>query len=149
MICQRCKEDKELDLFYKNKRRPTGLDQYCIPCRRTYTKAWAKTETGRTCRASARRNFYLANKDYELSKSRQWRRGKRKGTPVWLSEDQLQEIALVYQLARDCKLTTGEPYEVDHIVPINGKNVCGLHVPWNLQILPADMNRGKGCRFSG
>jgi hypothetical protein len=147
MICNRCKEEKDLELFYKNKRRSTGLDQYCIPCRKEYTKTWSKTEAGRSCRANARKNFYLANKDYELSKSRQWRRGKRKGTPVWLSKDQLQEISLVYQLARDCKLITGEPYEVDHIVPINGKNVCGLHVPWNLQVLPADINRGKGCKF--
>lgn len=38
----------------------------------------------------------------------------------------------------------GEPYEVDHIIPLHGKNVSGLHVYWNLKVIRKDINRAKG-----
>ncbi len=143
MICRSCSLDKPESEFYRNRSMARGFDYKCKKCRLEYTASWGKTETGAKCRKTARRSFYLSNKDYELAKSRQWRNGKRLGTPSWLTKEQLQEIENIYFLARDCKVTTGEPYEVDHIVPINGKDVCGLHVPWNLQVLPRDINSSK------
>lgn len=65
-------------------------------------------------------------------------------TPNWLTKEQYEEMERVYWLAKDLKAISGEDYHVDHIVPLQGKDVCGLHVPWNLQVLPADLNLGKG-----
>lgn len=72
---------------------------------------------------------------------------KLKRTPAWLSKDQLAEIEQYYWLAKDLYYVTGEKYHVDHIVPLQGENVSGLHVPWNLQVLPADLNIAKGNKF--
>lgn len=74
------------------------------------------------------------------------RRNKKDATPPWLTYGQKNEILGFYVLARDCFLTSGQPYDVDHIVPLGGKTVCGLHVPWNLQVLPRDINTSKKNR---
>lgn len=70
------------------------------------------------------------------------RRAFRKNAcPGWLNNAQLIEIKHIYQ---NCP----SDMEVDHIVPLQGKNVCGLHVPWNLQYLSVSANRSKGNRLN-
>ena len=71
---------------------------------------------------------------------------RRQAVPKWLTREQNAQIKRFYWLAQDCSLVTGEPYWVDHIVPLRGKNVCGLHVPWNLQVLPKEVNQRKNNR---
>ena len=72
---------------------------------------------------------------------------KLSATPAWLSKDHLAEIENLYWMCRDLRAVSGQDYHVDHIVPLRGENVCGLHVPWNLQILPSDMNIRKSNKY--
>lgn len=65
------------------------------------------------------------------------RASKLSATPQWLSAIHLKEIKTIYKTAKDFCM------EVDHIIPLQGKNVCGLHVPWNLQILTKSANASK------
>jgi 5-methylcytosine-specific restriction endonuclease McrA len=58
---------------------------------------------------------------------------KMLATPVWVDEDELESVYL------NCP----NGYAVDHIVPLQGKNVSGLHVPWNLQYLTRSDNSKK------
>lgn len=78
---------------------------------------------------------------------RQWARKRSaslgRATPAWLTEQQHDEISAFYL---DAAAREG-PWHVDHIVPLQGKTVCGLHVPWNLQVLPALDNMVKGNRL--
>ena len=67
-------------------------------------------------------------------------------TPKWLTAEQLLEIKSYYILAKELQWLNEEPLEVDHIIPLQGKEVSGLHVPWNLQILPESLNKSKGNR---
>jgi len=69
------------------------------------------------------------------------RRAKRlKRTPAWAN---LKKIELVYQLCNWASRFTDEPLHVDHVAPLCGKNISGLHVAENLQILPASENFAK------
>jgi len=68
-------------------------------------------------------------------------------TPIWLTKDQLDEIKNIYDRCRYISKQTGIIHHVDHIVPLKGKNVRGLHVPWNLQVITATENLSKGNRY--
>ena len=68
----------------------------------------------------------------------------RAAQPVWLTAEQKAEILTIYKQA--AAMSNG-PWHVDHIIPLKGSTVCGLHVPWNLRIIPAAENRSKGARL--
>jgi 5-methylcytosine-specific restriction endonuclease McrA len=67
----------------------------------------------------------------------------RRATPRWLSTEQKTAIQSVYDRARSMTLSSGILHHVDHIIPLKGRAVCGLHVSWNLQVLTRDENVRK------
>ncbi len=126
--------------------------------RRESTRLWRERQSAsdlEKARASSRdhlRKSYAQNPERIRARNRQWsknnqdvvqaknarhRAAKLKAMPLWLTSEQHQLIRDFYRLARATGLT------VDHIVPLQGKTVCGLHVPWNLQLLPRRENCSK------
>lgn len=92
-----------------------------------------------------------AQKDYHSKnpyKKAQWeakRRSKKlESTPNWA---ELEKIEVLYQKAKWLSKLTGLVYHVDHIVPLQGENVCGLHCWNNLQILESSINFSKGNKY--
>jgi len=68
------------------------------------------------------------------------RSGLSKRTPEWAD---LKEIRRIYVECRRISQQTGVKHHVDHIIPLAGRTVSGLHVPGNLQIIPARENQAK------
>ena len=64
-------------------------------------------------------------------------------TPKWLSPDDLWIIEEAYKLAALRTQMLGFPWHVDHIIPLQGRKVSGLHVPTNLQVIPGADNVRK------
>jgi len=88
-----------------------------------YHSDWANTNRGK-------RNAYEAKR----------RAAKLQATPRWLTLEQLQEIEQFY-------INCPKGFHVDHIHPLQGDGFSGLHVPWNLQYLPALENFRKNNKL--
>jgi hypothetical protein len=68
-------------------------------------------------------------------------------TPKWLSTDDLWMIEEAYELAALRTQVFGFPWHVDHVIPLQGRNVSGLHTPTNLQVIPGAENVRKNNRW--
>lgn len=69
---------------------------------------------------------------------------KRQATPTWANPEAIRSF---YVEAARLTKESGEPHHVDHIVPLQSKIVCGLHVEHNLRVLPKCENQAKSNRW--
>ena len=85
------------------------------------------------------------NPEYHKDKSLKRHRDVKQATPSWADTDAIDKI---YNEAKRVKEETGEDYTVDHIIPLNGENVCGLHVDYNLQLITRSENSKKSNAYT-
>lgn len=127
----------------------------CSQCQRLRTDAWVSNNYERhksyvdseARRESTRRSFkkfYERNKAYFIAKDAKRRALQLLATTSW-GQERIQEF---YSKAKEMEaLNPGIKYHVDHIVPLVGKNVCGLHNHFNLQILTEAENKAKANKW--
>lgn len=113
---------------------------------------YAKNKTDVIARAQARtvaqkntykKKYKAANPDLYKELVSVRRRRFRDATPPWLSAEQKLEIRFHYRMAIALSRATKIPHAVDHIIPLQGEGVCGLHVPWNMEVITQEENLKK------
>ena len=131
-------ENLQQYLITRKEARSAGLTTYFTgqPCLRGHVAArWTKNSSCVACERAKGQTEYQAARLVL----------KRKAQPPWIDVAGLKEI--YGDMKRKNKEAGKIVCHVDHIVPLNGKNVCGLHVPWNLRVISAFENRQKGNSF--
>ena len=121
--CNKCLQVLDIELFFNDKARSDGKMYTCKTCCTQYQKDNIE-------------QVRLTKKQYKMS--------ILTNTPKRLTTTMLQEIKNIYAESARLSKTSKQQMHVDHIVPLKGVNVCGLHVPWNLQIIPDSENFAKG-----
>jgi hypothetical protein len=124
----------------KNLHQYSDEQKRCPECNKTNSN----TKVYREQRKINSREWRKANPDKHNALQAKHKATKICATPKWLNQNQLNEIEEFYTLAQELQWLSNELLEVDHIIPLRGKDVSGLHVPWNLQILPSGLNKTKG-----
>lgn len=134
--CSRCGETKEVTAFSPRSDRPKGYESRCKECNSKRALEYHRRKRDEILPKMRKRAVTRYAKDSSVAKF--WGRTRKKHikkvTPKWADKAAIRAIYL------NCP----EGMQVDHIVPIKGKTVSGLHVEYNLQYLtPAENNRKK------
>ena len=173
--CSVCQETKPFLSFHKQKSGPGGYRSACKDCRKgdhidryeankdewnQRSVAWRAANPDKVKLIYAK--FREANREQRNAYKRDWVQSNRghvnayclkrhaeklNRTPAWLSEFDKLKIKCLYQLAAMRTRESGYIWHVDHIIPLQGKFVSGLHVPSNLRVIPAVENNRKYNRY--
>jgi len=153
ITCSKCKEEKEEDLFPKDRWRKDNYQRssHCRACNKQLVRERQKIREEEDTKSKNIINknslkWYKNNRDKANTKNALYKCNKSSATPPWADQE---KIATFYTAAQVMKVMTGKEHHVDHIIPLQGINVCGLHCPDNLQVIPATENLSKGNKFNG
>ena len=164
--CPGCGVQKPHHDYYKNKRRKDGVSVYCKVCFSEKRKERYERNKSKYNKRSS--DYYFKNKEKIMEAHKRWRAKDKERTKKMMHNARKQwernnkhvirekganrranegkaslggaykkETRKIYKLAHSAGMT------VDHIWPIKGENFCGLHVPWNLQIMTSEENTVK------
>lgn len=158
--------------FFKDSTRHDKLSPQCKDCKKGINKKYVENNIDKV--SNYHKSYFQENKEYLMELDRLWklsnpektkaiqnnytsrnldkrcansaiRRARLKRVlPIWANSKLIKEI---YKESRDLTQSTGIMHHVDHIIPLNGKLVSGLHVETNLQILVASENLQKNNKF--
>lgn len=140
--CINCRKLRKLERSRKGmtlQRRKRGVRQVkgvaldCISCKQSFTPKDYKSVRCKPCQREHMIRLTLIQNAIRSRRIRQ-------ATPAWADLGAIQQF---YRVAKTMEDMTGEKWHVDHVYPLRGKFVCGLHVPENLRVIQASVNLAK------
>jgi len=152
-LCSKCGESKDYSSFRMGRTK-------CKECAKLDRVAYTSNNKVRLRKIRADR--YILNRETNIATAKQWakdnkeraafnaarkRARKLKATPNWLTDLDFQKMQMLYNISALVQKQTGVKMHVDHIIPLQGKNVSGFHMPENLTILKATDNISKSNSF--
>ena len=169
--CTKCGEVKPLEKFKVDSRTKSGRASQCKECHNAYyrknyvenpDKEIARKkkhyEDNRDRYLALKKKHYAENRDEIAARKKKYREdypeknaakaakynaAKLRRIPSWSNEADLKAIKKIYARCRRINKLTGVEHQVDHVIPLQGKNISGLHHSTNLAIIPAALNGSK------
>ena len=161
--CSKCHAQKSVSLFVKQARAKDGLHPWCKECKKSNDADFYVAHKQRV-RANQKKYYDLhkeelldqsknrgliwrkCNQHKDAEKVARYRAAKKNRVPAKMDEFEVFGIKETYHLAKLRTKLLGVKFHVDHIVPLQGKSVCGLHVLANLKVILAQENWSKNNR---
>lgn len=110
---------------------------------------WRKANPSHEGTKVAKKEYKKRNPHKVIASTAKYRAQKKHRTPSWLTVDDLWLIEQAYEIASIRTKMFGFSWHVDHVIPLTGDTVSGLHVPTNLQVIPWIDNVRKANKFIG
>lgn len=162
--CTRCHKALPFKDFHLDTSRKDGCRDACKACVATYMKSYYAANRGKVVAKVLK--WVGENRGRHNAKCARWAKlnsgavnartarryaSKTQATPIWVRNDidSLWLINEIYKLASLRTKVTSIKWEVDHIIPLRGTDVCGLHTPLNLRVVPMTLNRRKSNKQAG
>lgn len=170
--CSECRQTLPKENFHKNIRRTDGYHEYCKDCRKAqYLRRDQESAVARAANRYATKrkeclekmhirytliadqkrayskSHYTKNKNLYVSNAALRKDRIKRCTPIWFDEVHKFVFQEAYRLAKLRESMLHIQWDVDHIIPIKGKLVCGLNVMQNIAVIPRKENNFKRAKF--
>lgn len=137
--CDRCR-NQDMYKLARSKRPDLGKVAYAKRREKSIAEAKAWAQKNRAKRRQHANNWHKRHRDKSSAAFYKYMAAKNNRMPAWAD---LDAIRVFYEIARRVTKCTGIRFEVDHVIPLRGRTVSGLHVPTNLRVIPKSMNSKK------